>query len=160
VAAQIVTGIGFLGAGLIFVKRDSVRGLTTAASIWLTAAIGACAGAGLPLLALAAWAMYLLVMVAFTPLSHRLPASRWILSELRVRYANGQGVLRGILAEITAAGFSVADLVTEPSAGRSGDVEVALHVHGRGSVSDLTSRLHDLEGVESVTASDANDASE
>src|ERR1700691_4145790 len=53
VAAQIVTGVGFLGAGLIFVRGGSVRGLTTAASIWVTAAIGASAGAGLPLLATA-----------------------------------------------------------------------------------------------------------
>src|SRR3984885_9768642 len=52
VAAQIVSGIGFIGAGLIFVRRDSVRGLTTAAGIWLTAAVGAAAGASLPLLAL------------------------------------------------------------------------------------------------------------
>jgi len=36
-AAQIVTGVGFLGAGLIFVRRDSVRGLTTAAAVWITA---------------------------------------------------------------------------------------------------------------------------
>ena len=47
VAAQVVSGIGFIGAGLIFVRRDDVRGLTTAASIWLTAAIGMAAGAGL-----------------------------------------------------------------------------------------------------------------
>ena len=40
VAAQIVTGIGFLGAGLIFVRRDSVHGPTTAASVWVTAAAG------------------------------------------------------------------------------------------------------------------------
>src|ERR1700748_3137552 len=45
VAAQIVSGIGFLGAGLIFVRRDSVRGLTTAAAIWVTAAVGSAAGA-------------------------------------------------------------------------------------------------------------------
>src|SRR6202451_1751525 len=44
VAAQVVTGVGFLGAGLIFVRRDSVRGLTTAASIWVTAAIGSACG--------------------------------------------------------------------------------------------------------------------
>lgn len=43
-AAQIVTGTGFLGAGLIFIRRGSVRGLTTAASIWVTAAIGSAAG--------------------------------------------------------------------------------------------------------------------
>jgi putative Mg2+ transporter-C (MgtC) family protein len=47
VAAQIVSGIGFLGAGLIFVRRDSVRGLTTAAGVWVTAAIGLTATGGL-----------------------------------------------------------------------------------------------------------------
>jgi putative Mg2+ transporter-C (MgtC) family protein len=46
-AAQIVSGIGFLGAGLIFVRRDAVRGLTTAAAIWVTAAVGSAAGADL-----------------------------------------------------------------------------------------------------------------
>ena len=52
VAAQIVSGIGFIGGGLIFVQRDVVCGLTTAAIIWLTAAAGMACGAGLPLLAL------------------------------------------------------------------------------------------------------------
>ena len=46
VAAQIVTGIGFLGAGVIFRSGFTVRGLTTAASLWLVAAIGMAAGAG------------------------------------------------------------------------------------------------------------------
>jgi hypothetical protein len=54
--AQIVSGIGFIGGGLIFVRRDAVRGLTTAAVIWLTAAVGMAAGAGLWLLAVAATA--------------------------------------------------------------------------------------------------------
>lgn len=51
VAAQIVTGVGFLGAGTIFRTPSTVRGLTTAASIWLVAAIGMLAGVGMYLLA-------------------------------------------------------------------------------------------------------------
>ena len=54
IAAQIVSGIGFIGGGLIFVRRDAVRGLTTAATIWLVAAVGMACGAGLPVLAVAA----------------------------------------------------------------------------------------------------------
>ncbi len=50
-AAQIITGIGFLGAGTIFRTGSTVRGLTTASSIWITAAIGIVAGLGLALLA-------------------------------------------------------------------------------------------------------------
>ncbi len=46
IAAQVVTGIGFIGAGTIWMRGDVIRGLTTAASIWATAAIGMLAGAG------------------------------------------------------------------------------------------------------------------
>ena len=45
-AAQIVSGIGFLGAGVIFVKDDLIQGLTTAAGMWTTSGIAACIGAG------------------------------------------------------------------------------------------------------------------
>ena len=51
IAAQIVSGIGFLGSGMIFFRRESMRGLTTAAGIWATAAIGMCAATGMYLLA-------------------------------------------------------------------------------------------------------------
>ena len=53
VAAQVVSGIGFIGAGLIFVSQDRVRGLTTAATVWLVTGIGMACGAGLPWLATA-----------------------------------------------------------------------------------------------------------
>src|SRR5690554_4390594 len=53
IAAQIVTGVGFLGAGVIFTRTNVVHGLTTAATIWLVAAVGMACGAELPLLAIA-----------------------------------------------------------------------------------------------------------
>jgi putative Mg2+ transporter-C (MgtC) family protein len=74
VAAQIVTGVGFLGAGIIFVRRDSVRGLTTAAAIWLTAAVGAASGAGLWVLAVLT-GIYFVVARVFPALTWRLPRS-------------------------------------------------------------------------------------
>lgn len=52
IAAQIVSGVGFLGAGTIFFRRESMRGLTTAAGIWATAAIGMCAATGMYVLAI------------------------------------------------------------------------------------------------------------
>ena len=57
VAAQIVSGIVFLGAGVIFVNNDTVRGLTTAATVWLSAAIGMACGAGMIPLAATAVAL-------------------------------------------------------------------------------------------------------
>ncbi|RXS97898.1 MgtC/SapB family protein [Silvibacterium dinghuense] len=73
VAAQIVTGIGFIGAGLIFVKGDHVAGLTTAATVWLVTGIGMACGAGLPVLAIAATVAYFIVAFVFPAILRMLP---------------------------------------------------------------------------------------
>lgn len=178
VAAQIVSGIGFLGAGLIFVRRDAVRGLTTAAAIWVTAGIGMASGAGLPLLAIGVTGMYFIVVYGLTPLSRRLPPSGFATSELRVIYLNGRGVLRRVLEESTGMGFQVARMNTEgpgdevpsglslseppePVPGVSpATVSVLLAVQGRGSVADLAAQLEELDGVLGVRAVDVNAATE
>ena len=51
VAAQVVTGIGFIGAGTIIFQKNAIRGLTTAAGVWVTAAIGMACGGGMYVLA-------------------------------------------------------------------------------------------------------------
>lgn len=61
VAAQIVSGIGFLGAGMIFYHKEMVHGLTTAAGIWATAAIGMAAGAGWYILSIVATVLIILL---------------------------------------------------------------------------------------------------
>jgi len=73
VAAQIVSGIGFIGAGIIFVRGDRVKGLTTAATIWLVTGIGMACGAGLSRLAFAATIAYFIVALVFPLLVRRLP---------------------------------------------------------------------------------------
>jgi putative Mg2+ transporter-C (MgtC) family protein len=167
VAAQIVTGVGFLGAGLIFVRRDSVRGLTTAASIWVTAAIGSAAGAGLPVLAALATGIYFVVALAFPLAVRRLPRSATAVSALRVRYPDGRGILRDVLQEATARGFAIDDVSAQTAGhkhrppGNAGTpglpmVDVTLHVHGKNSVSSLAAALSDIDGVHAVLASDAN----
>ncbi|MFZ0668607.1 MAG: MgtC/SapB family protein [Acidimicrobiales bacterium] len=162
VAAQIVTGVGFLGAGLIFVRRDSVRGLTTAASIWLTAAVGACAGAGLPILAVVTTAIYFVVAIGFAEITRRLPRSSTATSVIRVRYPDGKGILRQLLQTATGRGFAIEDVSTEPIATPGGGkehtalVEVTMHIHGKGLVNELAAELSEIEGVSAVVAGDAN----
>src|SRR4051794_41817984 len=73
IAAQIVSGIGFIGGGLIFVRRDAVRGLTTAATIWLTAAVGTACGAGLPVLAVGTTIAHFVVTPGLPPLQRFVP---------------------------------------------------------------------------------------
>jgi putative Mg2+ transporter-C (MgtC) family protein len=167
VAAQVVTGVGFLGAGLIFVRRDSVRGLTTAAAIWVTAGIGSAAGAGLPVLAIMATGIFFLVTLVFPIAVRRLPRSATAVSAVRIRYPDGRGILRQILRETTGRGFVIDNIVTETvgpplgsaepgaPAGRPA-VEVTLQVYGRQSVNDLAAALSELEDVDAVRASDAN----
>ena len=68
IAAQIVTGIGFLGAGAILRNRDGVHGLTTAATVWVNAALGVAAGAGQFHLALIGGVIVLLVLLVLGPI--------------------------------------------------------------------------------------------
>jgi putative Mg2+ transporter-C (MgtC) family protein len=167
VAAQIVSGVGFLGAGLIFVRRDSVRGLTTAASIWVSAAIGSAAGAGLPILAALTTGIYLLVALVFPVVMRLVPRSATAISALQVRYPDGRGMLRDVLREATARGFAIDNVETEAlgptglgggkdGPGRMRTVEVTLHIHGKQPVSELAAVLSELEGVQAVLATDAN----
>jgi putative Mg2+ transporter-C (MgtC) family protein len=159
VAAQIVSGIGFIGAGLIFVRRDSVRGLTTAAGVWLTAAVGAAAGASLPLLAIATTVAYFLVVFGLAPLARRLPSSPYAPSAVRVDYEDGRGVLRLVLAACTSRDFKVADVDVDRHEGHgpAGAVSVALEVHGPGPVAELAAALGEIDGVLGVAAGDVNE---
>jgi putative Mg2+ transporter-C (MgtC) family protein len=68
IAAQIVTGIGFIGAGAIIRGEGGVHGLTTAATIWLVAAIGMCCGAGFYILASTATGLTFLVLLGLVPI--------------------------------------------------------------------------------------------
>ncbi|QIS20473.1 MgtC/SapB family protein [Nocardia terpenica] len=157
VAAQIVSGIGFIGGGLIFVRHDAVRGLTTAASIWLTAAVGMAAGAGLWLLALLVTAGHFLVVFAFTPLAARLPRSKYAPTRLRLRYVDGRGVLRLALAECTDRNFTVGELAIEQDVSElsAQTVAVRLLVQGSGSLNELTAALADIDGVVAVSSDDS-----
>lgn len=65
IASNVITGISFLGAGVIFVRRGSTKGLTTAAGIWTTAGIGAAIGAGMYVLGALATILMLLVQLVF-----------------------------------------------------------------------------------------------
>jgi putative Mg2+ transporter-C (MgtC) family protein len=163
VAAQIVTGIGFIGGGLIFVRGDAVRGLTTAAAVWITAAIGMACGAGLALLALAVTLAYFVVAFLFPPVVAKLPRSRYLPFGLRVVYADGRGILREVLQEATRLGYSIASVEThqlEHEIRGVPAVAVTLEVRGQPNYEPLTASLSDHPGVLEVTATDLARATE
>ncbi len=71
IAAQIVTGVGFLGAGSILRQGDGVRGLTTAASIWVAASLGMAVGFGFYALAVFVAAVVIITLIAIRPVERR-----------------------------------------------------------------------------------------
>lgn len=86
VAAQVVSGIGFLGAGIIFREGFNVRGLNTAATLWCSASVGMLAGAGAILLASVVTAMVVFVNLILRPLAHRINMQPIDTSELVKSY--------------------------------------------------------------------------
>jgi putative Mg2+ transporter-C (MgtC) family protein len=168
VAAQIVSGLGFIGGGIIFVKRDVVRGLTTAASIWLTAAVGAAAAGGLPILAIAGTVAYFIAILVLPMLSRTV--ARLVGTDrptLQVTYLDGRGLLREVLEAITHSGFSVAKITTTrrshaldttlsdvAAAGAgpppAGAVSIEVLLDGRGNLDALTTVINEIGGVLSV----------
>jgi len=152
IAAQIVSGVGFLGAGVIFMRKSVVRGLTTAAGIWVSAAVGMCCGAGMPTLAIATTLAHLVVLTALAPLARRFPdldARRG----LKVEYRDGEGVLRAILEELRELGTSA---VLESSVARPDKTPATVVVRlrlGRGpAISDVAMALTEVAGVVGVWA--------
>jgi putative Mg2+ transporter-C (MgtC) family protein len=162
VAAQIVSGIGFIGGGIIFVRRDTVRGLTTAAGVWVTAGIGMACGGDLPLIAVGTTGIYFLVAYGYPLIVRSLPRSRFGPSDLQLVYRDGQGTLREALAECARRGYQISDLsIRQTNEGANGigpaHVTVDLEVRGQGSIAELASDLHELGGVVDVRAGDANE---
>lgn len=161
VAAQIVSGLGFIGGGLIFVRRDSVRGLTTAAVVWVTAAIGMAAGAGLPILAVLVTVLHFLTVYVFGPWAHRITGSPEATARLTLTYRGGTGALRTTLAEFTSRGYRVIGTRIE-AGGFSGDghdpdsevVRVMVTVDGPPGVADLLPGLSERTGVISASLDD------
>lgn len=103
IAAQVVTGIGFLGAGTIMRHGSTVRGLTTAASLWMAAALGLAAGFGWYLGAGAAALAALLVLTVVKLLEDRLPRSAETV-ELLIHAKPGCEALPEVLATIRRFG--------------------------------------------------------
>ena len=76
VAAQVVSGIGFLGAGSIVLRGEIIRGLTTAASLWVVAAVGLAVGGGMYVAAIAATAIVLAILAGLKPIERFFAARR------------------------------------------------------------------------------------
>jgi putative Mg2+ transporter-C (MgtC) family protein len=146
VAAQIVTGIGFIGGGLIFVRAATVQGLTTAAVVWLTAAVGMACGAGLPYLALFVTAGHFAVVLVFPRLLNRIDRNAPREITVEVTYDEGRDVLRQTLLMVVQHGFTVTAMQSERNADQR-RTTVRLGLRGRNTATNVLDRIASVPGV-------------
>jgi putative Mg2+ transporter-C (MgtC) family protein len=150
VAAQIVSGIGFLGAGLIITRRGAVHGLTTAAAIWECAAIGMAAGAGLLTLAITVTALHFLIVVGLKPLARRLTSRLSGTVRLHLTYVDGRGAMHQILQICDRHHWQLTELSSDsPATENSGQVGVLLTLAGT-AILQAPTILAAVDGVTSL----------
>ncbi len=100
IAAQVVSGIGFIGGGAILKERGSIRGLTTAAGLWASAALGMAAGAGMYVMGAIGAAIILATLVALRRVEMNFPRrslDTWIM-HITAQDGTAQGRIDGVLA--------------------------------------------------------------
>ncbi|MDG0025558.1 MgtC/SapB family protein [Trinickia sp. Y13] len=113
-AAQVVSGIGFLGAGAILLRGEVIRGLTTAASLWSVAAIGLAVGAGMNTAAIAATIIILAILAGMKPIERRYIAVR-LRRRLSLRADRGALTLDALRAILGPASERVKQFIVQQS---------------------------------------------
>jgi putative Mg2+ transporter-C (MgtC) family protein len=114
VAAQVVSGIGFLGAGSIILRGDKIKGLTTAASLWTVGGIGLAVGGGLYAAAISATVIILAILAGIKPLEERyLRRSRTV--TLTLQAAHGEISLGMLSEKLGALAPRVRQFIVKPS---------------------------------------------
>ncbi len=148
VAAQVVSGIGFLGAGVIIFRKNTVSGLTTAASVWAAAGVGLACGGGLFWAAAITMVAILLVQVGLRFIEYRFFAHHHP-STLTLRIAKGDGRVAEVERLVLASKIPLRGLRLRT--GRTEDrIELALGTARESAVLKLLTCLSGIDGVGTV----------
>lgn len=156
VAAGIVSGIGFLGAGVIFVRGNIVSGLTTAASVWVSAAVGLACGAGLPLVAVTLTVLYFAAIIVLTRIARKIAPGSHGDRMIIFQYRDGSGALREALETAAKHGFAVFFESSRQVEDQRIEARVRL-AHTRRPPEELAALISDMHGVTSIYLDDYGD---
>jgi putative Mg2+ transporter-C (MgtC) family protein len=152
VAAQVVSGIGFLGAGAILARGEIVRGLTTAASIWTVAAIGLAVGGGLYFAAGVSTAVIIVILAGVKPLEEAYRARN---QSCRLKIEATQGALTPDILKQTLS-VRVGQIKRFLATPRDGidDITVLLSKVSSHDINSYIAKLNELDGVNTVKVID------
>jgi putative Mg2+ transporter-C (MgtC) family protein len=152
IAAQVVSGIGFLGAGVIIFRGNSIRGLTTAATIWSVAGVGLAAGGGLYAPAIVGTGFMLLIQAGLKPLERRFFKKHATQHRVVLDVEHGADVLEGIhfATQETPVRLRSLQFDNVTAAGLD-SVELTLMADSQQDILDLIGKLRKMESVRHIT---------
>ncbi len=147
IAAQVVTGIGFLGAGTIIHEGAFIRGLTTAAGLWVVSAIGLAVGAGFYLVAAATTILALvsLTLLAQVERSHLVGTKGY--GVVSLVSADRPGLLGRVGSALGERGVDIKDIKMVSREGGLVEIELRVKVPNREGLQDMMQALSSMEGV-------------
>jgi putative Mg2+ transporter-C (MgtC) family protein len=148
IAAQIVSGIGFLGAGMIFVRKQAISGLTTAAGVWATAGIGMAIGAQLYFIGIAATILVLFIQVIL----HK--NYRWfhlpVTEQLNIVFNENNDAITYIQEKFAAAKIEIINLKAEKLGNGFLEMELYVKLPQNYDVAGLMNLFKDNPHVKSI----------
>jgi putative Mg2+ transporter-C (MgtC) family protein len=150
IAAQVVSGIGFLGAGAILMQGDTIRGLTTAASVWAIAAIGLAVGSGLYVAAIASTVLILIILAGIKPLEKKYRDKQQS-HMLRMLVKRGEMTIDLLQKTTSDQMLHVKQFIVKPSESPDyDDVTIAFERKQHSDVTEIVKRLSQLPCVSEV----------
>jgi putative Mg2+ transporter-C (MgtC) family protein len=149
IAAQVVSGVGFLGAGTILLRKEIIKGLTTAAAIWVVAAIGLACGAGLLIEAILSTVFTIAVLTLLQPLRNRLRRVPEV-QHLRIKVVAEQALLNRIYDICTGAGASMEQVELQTGNGHD-KMEIACTTNEANQLAKSLLALKSASGLETLS---------
>ncbi|WP_213955365.1 MgtC/SapB family protein [Variovorax sp. dw_954] len=156
VAAQVVSGIGFLGAGTILLRGEVIRGLTTAASLWSVAAVGLAIGGGLYTPAIAATIIILAILAGLKPFEEKYFAAKKG-RVFRLAAARGTLTMTHVNTALGPRSRLVRQFIVQSHSelGEQDEISIAFTRLSPADVQFVRDKLQSLEGVSEVTDTEA-----
>jgi putative Mg2+ transporter-C (MgtC) family protein len=151
-AAQVVSGIGFLGAGTILVHGGTVRGLTTAASLWVVAGIGLALGAGFYFGATLATVLVLLSLIVLNRIEEMF-IRKGQLHLVQIKVVDVPGILGQIATRIGESNISIRKIAIQESKHEDDAVHlsIGIRIPNTISIALVVDQLRSIEGVKEVS---------
>jgi putative Mg2+ transporter-C (MgtC) family protein len=154
VAAQVVSGIGFIGAGAIIRDRGEIRGVTTAAALWVSAALGMAAGARLFDATAVGVLAVLIALVGLRSLRERgLRRLTHRNQRISASYERGHGTLGPLIAAVEAGGGQLQRLHIDDADDKIRHVELEVSTRNHDDLREQVAMLTDLPEIETITCS-------